>query len=105
MVLAVPPGHPWGRRKRMSARQLGEHPLILREVGSGLRACFEMSLERAGLSLPDLRVALELGSNEAIKEAVQRGVGMAVLSLYAVRKEIQFGRPHPLMVSGLRYDR
>jgi len=91
MVLVVPPNHPWSQRKRVSVRQLGDHPLILREVGSGLRDCFEKSLERAGLSRPDLRVALELGSNEAIKQAVQRGVGMAVLSIYAVRKEIQSG--------------
>jgi DNA-binding transcriptional LysR family regulator len=105
MVLIVPPGHPWGRRKRVSVRQLGDHPLILREVGSGLRDCFERSLGRAGLSLPDLRVALELGSNEAIKEAVQRGIGMAVLSIYAVRKEIRSGELHPLAVSGLRCDR
>ena len=48
---------------------------------------------------------LEVGSNEGIKEAVLRGVGMAVLSIYAVRKEIQSGELHPLTVSGLRCDR
>lgn len=105
MVLVVPPGHPWGRRKRVSVKQLGDHPLILRESGSGLRYCFEKSLERAGLSPAELRVTLELGSNEAIKEAVLRGVGMAVLSIYAVRKEIQSGQLHSLTVSGLRCDR
>jgi DNA-binding transcriptional LysR family regulator len=105
MVLVVPPDHPWGRRKRVSVKQLGEHPLILREAGSGLRHCFERSLERAGLSLIDLRVGLELGSNEAIKEAILRGVGMAVLSIYAVRKEVRSGELHPLAVSGLECDR
>ena len=89
MVLVVPPGHAWSRRKRVSVKQLCGHPLILREAGSGLRHCFEKSLERAGRSLADLRVALELGSNEAIKEAVLRGVGVAVLSTYAVQKELE----------------
>jgi DNA-binding transcriptional LysR family regulator len=105
MVLVVPPDHAWGRRKRVSFRHLGDHPLILREAGSGLRHCFEKSLERAGLTPADLRVALELGSNEAIKEAVLRGVGMAILSSYAVRKEIQSGELHALAVAGLKCDR
>jgi LysR family transcriptional regulator, low CO2-responsive transcriptional regulator len=105
MVLVVPPGHALVRRRRISVRQLPAHPLILREAGSGLRHCFEESLGRAGLSLADLQVALELGSNEAIKEAVLRGVGIAILSVYAVRKEIQAGHLHSLAVGGLRCDR
>jgi DNA-binding transcriptional LysR family regulator len=105
MVLVVPPGHVLSRRKKVSVKQLPRHPLILREVGSGLRHCFEKSLDRAGLSLADLRIALELGSNEAIKEAVLRGVGIAVLSTYAVQKELRAGQLHALAVSDLHCDR
>src|SRR6266849_10976629 len=72
MVLVVPPDHALSKRKKVSVKQLPRYPLVLREVGSGLRHCFEKSLEKAGLSLSDLQVALELGSNEAIKEAVRR---------------------------------
>ena len=61
-------------------KQLITHPLVLREVGSGLRHCFEKSWSGRGGPLAELRVALELGSNEAIKEAVLRGIGVAVLS-------------------------
>ena len=50
MVLVAPPGHALGRRKRVTVKQLAAHPLILREAGSGLRHCFEKSLERAGSS-------------------------------------------------------
>jgi DNA-binding transcriptional LysR family regulator len=105
MVLVVPPGHPLSRRKKVSVKQLPSHPLILREVGSGLRHCFEKSLDKAGLSLADLRVALELGSNEAIKEAVLRNVGGAILSTYAVQKELRAGQLHGLEVSDLHCDR
>lgn len=105
MVLVVPPGHALSGRKKVSVRQLARHPLILREVGSGLRHCFEKSLDKAGLSLADLRVALELGSNEAIKEAVLRGVGIAILSTYAVQKELKAGQLLPLQVSDLHCDR
>lgn len=105
MLLVVPPGHAWDRRKRVSVEQLCGPPLILREVGSGLRHCFEKSLERAGLSPSDLRVVLELGSNEAIKAAVLQGIGLAILSEFAVRKELGAGLLHTLEVRGMRCDR
>lgn len=105
MVLVAPPGHPLSRRKKVSLQQLAGHALILREAGSGLRHCLEKSLERAGRSLADLRVVLELGSNEAIKEAVLRGIGVAVLSTFAVQKELAAGQLRGLEVSGLHCDR
>jgi DNA-binding transcriptional LysR family regulator len=105
MVLVVPRGHALAGRKKVSVKQLCGHALVLREAGSGLRHCFEKSLERAGRSLADLRVALELGSNEAIKEAVTRGLGVAVLSTYAVQKELKSGQLHAVEVSDLRCDR
>jgi DNA-binding transcriptional LysR family regulator len=105
MVLVVPPGHVLGRRKKLLVKQLPRHPMILREVGSGLRHCFEKSLDRAGLSVADLRVALELGSNEAIKEAVLRGVGVAILSTFAVHKELRAGQLHALEIRDLHCDR
>lgn len=105
MMMIVPPGHAWRRRQWVSVEQLCGPPLIIREVGSGLRHCFEKSLERAGLSPADLRVILELGSNEAIKEAVLQGVGLASLSGYLVRKELRSGLLHALEVRGMRCDR
>jgi DNA-binding transcriptional LysR family regulator len=105
IVLVVPPDHPLSKRKKVSLKQLSGHALVLREPGSGLRHCFEKSLERAGQSLADFRVALELGSNEAIKEAVLRGVGVAVLSVYAVQKELKANQLHALEVRDLHCDR
>jgi DNA-binding transcriptional LysR family regulator len=105
IVLVVPPGHALCRRKKISIKQLATHALVLREVGSGLRHCFEKSLERAGRSLADLRVALELGSNEAIKEAVLRGMGVAVLSTCAVAKELKSRKLHAIQVNDLHCDR
>jgi DNA-binding transcriptional LysR family regulator len=105
MVLVVPPRHPLSGRKKVMVKQLIAYPLVLRESGSGLRHCFEKSLERAGQSLADLRVALELGSNEAIKEAVLRGVGLAILSAYAVQKEVAAGQLRALEVRDLHCDR
>lgn len=105
MVLAVPRSHALSKRKKVSVRELAQHPLVLREEGSGLRHCFEKSLDKAGLSLADMRIALELGSNEAIKEAVIQGVGLAILSTYTLQKEIRAKQLHVLEVSDLHCDR
>ena len=105
MVMVVPPKHPWSKRKQVSFKQVCKQPLILREAGSGLRHCFEKELGRLGMSLRDLRIALELGSNEAIKEAVLRKVGLAILSSYAVQKELKARKLIALKVTGLHCDR
>jgi DNA-binding transcriptional LysR family regulator len=105
MVLVVPPHHALGGSKKVTVKQLVTYPLVLRESGSGLRHCFERSLERAGWSLCEIRIAVELGSNEAIKEAVLRGIGVAILSTYAVQKELRAGDLHALEVSDLHCDR
>jgi DNA-binding transcriptional LysR family regulator len=105
MVLVVPRRHALSRKVRMSVKQLCTLPLVLREAGSGLRHCFEKALQKAGRSLEDLNVAAELGSNEAIREAVLRGVGVAMLSEYAVRKELRTGRLVAVKVTGLNCDR
>jgi DNA-binding transcriptional LysR family regulator len=105
MVLVVPEGHSWRRRKRVSLTQLCGQPLVLREAGSGSRWCLEQALAKAGRSVNDLQVVLELGSNEGIKEAVLRGTGLAVLSTHAVKKELAAGKLHALQVNDLRLER
>ena len=82
-----------------------QQPLIVREAGSGSRWCLQQSLARARHSAKDLRVALELGSNEAIKEAVIRGVGVAILSVWAVQKDLKTGQLHALEIRDLHCDR
>lgn len=105
MVFVVPPGHPLSREKTVTAAQLLAYPLVLREVGSGLRHCLEKALEKIERSLADYRIALAIGSNEAVKEAVARGVGVAVLSIYSVRKEVEAGQLIALEGSDLKCDR
>jgi DNA-binding transcriptional LysR family regulator len=101
LVVIVPAGHRWTRRRQVTLEQLGREPLVLREAGSGSRACLEQALAKTGKSLRDPRVALELGSNEAIKEAVGRGLGVAVLSSRVVEKEVQAGQLGTLRIAGL----
>jgi DNA-binding transcriptional LysR family regulator len=106
MVLVAPDGHALiKKKKKVTVDQLTAHALVLQVGGSGLRHCFEKALMKAGRSLGELRVTLELGSNEAIKDAVLRGMGVAVLSLYAVRKELKSGELHALEIKDVHCDR
>ena len=103
LVLVVPKRHPWWRRS--APADLAAQPLIQRERGSASRGCFEQSLERAGTDPSTLNVVLELGSGEAIKEAILEGVGVAVLSRRAVRADVRAGRLRPVPVDRLTLGR
>lgn len=101
MVLVVPAEHPWAKRRRVTLPELCQQPLIVREAGSGSRWCLEQALSRAGLSLRSVKVTLELGSNEGIKEAVLRGLGLAVLSTHVVQKDLDAGKLRTVQVDHL----
>jgi LysR family transcriptional regulator, low CO2-responsive transcriptional regulator len=105
LALVVRAKHPWRKRKEITLAELRAEPLILREAGSGSRRCLEEALAAAGKSLRELNVALELGSNEAIKEAVLRGMGVTVLSTRALERALQSGKLHALEVKGLHLVR
>jgi DNA-binding transcriptional LysR family regulator len=88
LVLIVPPRHAWAARRTVSLHELGEEPVILREPGSATRALLEERLRQEGIRP---RVSMELGSNEAIKRAVEMGMGVSVLSGTIVRREEEAG--------------
>jgi DNA-binding transcriptional LysR family regulator len=66
-------------------------PIVLREVGSGTRRSALSALENAGIAPEELNVVLEIGSNDAAREAALAGVGAALLSRRAVERELQAG--------------
>ncbi len=80
--------HPLARKKEMTVNDLMQARWILRERGSGTREVFEAAL--AG-KMDSIRVYLELGNTEAIKEAVEAGLGVSCLSLLATRRARQSG--------------
>ena len=76
LVAFVAARYPWADRREVALEELGSAPLILREPGSATRALLVDALAAAGL-VP--RVALELGSREAVREAVLAGLGVSVV--------------------------
>ncbi|QDV35570.1 LysR family transcriptional regulator [Tautonia plasticadhaerens] len=101
LVLIVPPGHAWASRKAISLKALAIEPLVIREPGSGSRCALEAGLGRAGASLAGMNIALELGSNSAIRDAVRRRLGVAFLSRPAVQPELDSGALRAVGVRGL----
>ena len=91
MVLIVPPGHALEKEKCVSMSRIAEYPFICREEGSGTREVMIESMQAAGINPADMRIAMELGSLEAIKGAVESGMGVSILSLATLKKEIKLG--------------
>ncbi len=88
LVIVVGRDHPWAVKKRVGKKDLPAADWILREVGSGTRQVFELAL---GRPLDDLPSIVELGHTEAIKKAVEAGLGVGCLSRLAVRRELDHG--------------
>jgi DNA-binding transcriptional LysR family regulator len=84
LVVVASPDHPWVGRRRIRAAELSAQSFVVRERGSGTRAWADAWLTARGVRL---RASLELGSNEAVKQAVRGGFGIAVLSVHSLLLE------------------
>ena len=97
LVLVAPPGHPLCGKKRIAPQRLATEPFILREPGSGTRLTAERFFAEQGVAVKN---RLEVGSNEAIKQTVAGGLGLAVLSATTVVSELALGELVQLDVKG-----
>ncbi len=93
----APADHPLAGRRRIPLKRVLQERFIAREQGSGTRRVVEEMLEKKGIAIEPY---MELGSSEAIKQAVIAGIGVAVLSLHGVRLEQEAGRLTVLDVQG-----
>ena len=64
-------------------------PLLVREPGSGSRGTLEKHLKKIGLAIEDLNVVAEVGSSQALIQAVESGMGMAFISRLSIVREIE----------------
>jgi DNA-binding transcriptional LysR family regulator len=89
LVIIAPPAHRLARRRSVPLNAVAGEPFIVREPGSGTRKVAERALAAQRVAID---VALQLGSTEAIKQAVAAGLGLAFVSRFAVTDQVELGR-------------
>lgn len=90
LVVIVPSFHVWAKRKDISMLEIIKEPIIFREEGSGTRQIIEKYLSSHGISIQNMKITTVLGSTVAIKEAVESGLGISIVSRWSVRKERKY---------------
>jgi DNA-binding transcriptional LysR family regulator len=105
-VLIVSIAHEWAERASVSCSELASIPLLMRERGSGTRHVIEMALERQGVKRSSLHIVMELDSTEAIKSAVEAGLGVGFVSRWAIAKDLRIDNSFKIVeVEGLNVKR
>jgi DNA-binding transcriptional LysR family regulator len=94
LVLVVGAEHPWSEVDSLEPGRLIEAEWVLREPGSGTRSVFEAALHDFGVPPDSLRIALELPSNEAVRAAVEAGLGATVISASVAVSSLEAGLLH-----------
>ncbi|MBI5751326.1 MAG: LysR family transcriptional regulator [Hydrogenophilales bacterium] len=91
LVAICSPKHQVAQYPSITPAQLAELPYVSRESGSGTREVVDDYFRKNGLQPEDLHIVMELGSREAIKGAVEAGLGIAIVSRATILKEIKLG--------------
>ena len=88
LMLITPPSFD---SDRLAPAQFLSSSLLMRERGSGSRRVVELALEKVGFKLKAFKKVMELDSTEAIKSAVEAGLGVGFVSRWAIAKELELG--------------
>lgn len=88
LVVIAAPDHPLAGKK-VSLNRLQQEKFVVREVGSGTRIAMERFFNEHGVSL---QTGMEMTSNEAIKQAVEAGLGLGIVSIHTLSLELEAGR-------------
>jgi len=91
LVAIVSPQHNLAQQQKVRLPELLEAAYIDREEGSGTREVILEYLSKLGMNSTDVHVSMELGSPEAIKGAVEAGMGVSIVSEVTINKELQLG--------------
>jgi DNA-binding transcriptional LysR family regulator len=97
LVVIAPVNHPLTRKKAIPLARLAEETFLIREAGSGTRIAMERHFDAHRVKV---QTGMEMSSTEAIKQAVQAGLGLGVVSLNTVELEIEAKRLKILDVEG-----
>lgn len=104
LVLILPPEHPLAGRRGLGPKQVLEHPMVIREEGSGTRRAMLEALQVRSVA-DQVDVACRVGSTEAVKAAVRAGLGISFVSNLAIEDEVRAGVLAVAPVKGLSVKR
>jgi DNA-binding transcriptional LysR family regulator len=102
LVLIAPPDHQLVSRRSVDVRELAAERFVVREPGSGTREVAERALAKSGVRPA---VGLQLGSTEAVKQAVAAGLGLAIVSRYAAEDQLALGSVALVRLRGVELER
>jgi DNA-binding transcriptional LysR family regulator len=106
LVLIASTAHEWAERPSVSCSEITSTPLLMRERGSGTRHVIELALQRQGVKRKSLQIVMELDSTEAIKSAVDAGLGVGFVSRWAIAKDLRLDNSFKIVtVEGLTIKR
>ncbi len=89
LVVIAPPDHQFSKERSIPVNRLSDETFIVREKGSGTRSAMERFFKQHKM---ELKTGMEVSSDEAIKQSVQAGLGLSIMSRDATQMEIQLGR-------------
>ena len=101
MRLIVPATHRWAGNGSVSLDDLEKEPFIIRERGSGTLKSIRRGFDRKGRSIRKLNIASEMGSTEAVLQAIKAEAGVSILSSLAVSEDVSAGRLKALNIHGV----
>lgn len=102
LVVVASPHHPLVGQQAIPLQTLAEQPMLVRETGSGTRMAAERLFAQHHLTM---KIRMELGSNEALKQAVIGGLGVSILSQHTLPYETTIGVLALLDVQGFPIKR
>lgn len=97
LVVIAPPDHPLVSERNIPIKRLEQESFLLRELGSGTRSAMQRFFEQHDITLT---TSMEVSSDEAIKQSVQAGLGLGILSQDAIRMEQDMGKLAVLDIEG-----
>ncbi len=97
LVILAPPNHPLANERNIPVEALAEENFIMREPGCGTFLSMDRLVKDRNFTF---KSSMALGSNEAIKQAVIGGLGISLLSIYALTHELANGEVAVLDVEG-----
>lgn len=104
LILVIPSNHRWNNRNEIDIEELPEEKMIWREKNSGARNIIEVIFKEHHI-LEKVRSRMELGSTQAIKSAVEAGLGIGIIPKLSVVRELEMGVIKHIAISGITMSR